>query len=89
MTTQTATFAANLLGLSDSLTPAFRAIGIHRQGNGNFAVSIFSEFKDGKRGQSQIGFNHRTLGDAEVFANMQAEMLGISSVRVLPSALAA
>lgn len=89
MSRQPASLFDNLTGRSASLTPAFRALGIHRQGNGNFAVSIFTEWKDGKRGSSQIGFNHPTLGDAEVFANSQAETLGIATVRVLSSALAA
>jgi hypothetical protein len=85
-----ATFAANLLGRSDSLTVANRAIAITRQGNGNFAVTVCTAYKDGKRGQSQIGFNHKSLASAEAFASEEAgRVYGGCKVVVLPSALAA
>lgn len=85
----TAQFLDNLLGRSDSLTVVGRAIAITRQGNGNFAVTVFTSYKDGKRGQSQIGFNYKSLDSAQAFAAEQAPVYGGCKVVTLPSALAA
>lgn len=79
-------FLDNLLGRSDSLKPVRQAIGIHRQGNGNLSISIFSEYADGQRGQSNIGMNFAALQEASAFAAEQAAVLGIGRVVVLPSA---
>ena len=85
-----ASLHANTIGRSDSLTIVDRAIAITRQGNGNFAVTVCTAYKDGHRGQGQIGFNYRVLGDAEAFAALEAaRVYGGCRVIVLPSALAA
>ena len=82
----TAQLFNNLIGLSNSLTPVKQAIGIHRQGNGNLKITVFSVYADGQRGQSDIGENFRGLQAARAFADEQATARGIARVVVLPSA---
>lgn len=90
MSRQTATLFNNLIGHSDSLTVVKRGIGITRQGNGNFAITVFSLYADGQRGQSRIGENFSSLADAETFAAEQAiSTYGGCKIAVAPSALAA
>ena len=89
MPRQTTTLFANLIGASDSLTVVKQGIGITRQGNGNFAVTLFSLYADGQRGQSRIGENFGSLAAAEAFASQEAaRVYGGCKVAVAPSALA-
>jgi uncharacterized protein YpbB len=90
MSRQIANFAANLLGRSDSLTVVKQGIGITRQGNGNFAITLFSLYADGKHGQSTIGENFRSLAEAQALATREsARVYGGCKVAVASSALAA
>ncbi|WP_375453755.1 hypothetical protein [uncultured Methylobacterium sp.] len=78
----------NLLGRSNSLTPVKSVLGILRQGNGNFSVTLFREYADGNRAGSNIGMNFRSVGDASEFAFSQSAQHA-ASVVVLASAKAA
>lgn len=85
---QAQAFLDNLLGRSDSLTVVKRGIGITRQGNGNFAITLFSLYADGQRGQSRIGENFGSLVEAEAFASREAvRAYGDCKVVVASSAL--
>ncbi|GJD43964.1 hypothetical protein AFCDBAGC_1826 [Methylobacterium cerastii] len=86
--TRTASFLANVLGRSVSLLPVKSVLGIRRQGNGNFAVTLFHEYADGKRAGSDLGMNFRSVADASEFASSQAKQHG-APVVVLASAKAA
>ena len=66
------TLAANLLGLSDSLTAIERSIRIRRQGNGNFTVYRSTTFKDGRHGVSDIAVNVASLCEARTIAQREA-----------------
>lgn len=68
------------------MTAPRRILGIHRQGNGHFGVTILTENPGREPHQHQIGHNIRTVAEAQAFADEQAPNVRAYRVMVLQSA---